>query len=285
MDSVATRELQFKLLEIMKVFHNVCEKHGIKYFMLGGTMLGAVRHKGFIPWDDDMDVGIPRKDYEKLLKLPKSEWPQNIVFKTPYNSSDLIFPYSKIMDLNTTLVEDRLDGIVEGIYIDIFPLDGAGNSFKHAKLRYWGFYWKQGLLFNNQDHGDKKTILRRLVQRYARGRDVKKLYKSLEKWMKRINYDKSSIIGNYAGAWGFKEFMYKNVMESPILYEFEDLKLYGSNDAHSYLNSLYGDYMKLPSLEKRKSHHNFKYINLSQPLEEYRTFNKSNRNKGFEEEK
>jgi len=270
MNNKYIRELQLKLLEMMDVFHNVCEKHEIRYFMLGGTMLGAVRHKGFIPWDDDMDVGLPRVDYERLLKLSKSEWPENIIIKTPYNSMDLIFPYSKIINTSTTLVEDRLDGIIEGIYIDIFPLDGAGNSWKHAKARYWGYYWKQGLLYNNQDHGMKRTLPRRLVQRYARSQNVKKLYLNLEKWMKAVSYDKSSIIGNYAGAWGLKEFMPKNTMEIPVLYEFENLKFYGSNDAHGYLTSLYGDYMKLPPLEKRKSHHNFLYINLKQPFEEYR---------------
>lgn len=269
MKNIEIRELQLKLLEIMNDFHNVCEKHGIKYFMIGGTMLGAVRHKGFIPWDDDMDVGIPREDYEKLLKLPKSEWPSNIIIKTVHNSTDLISPYSKIMDKNTTLVEDRLGGIIEGIYIDIFPLDGAGNSWKCAKIRYWSTYWKLGLLYNNQDHGEKKNILRRLVQRYARSRNVTKLYLSLQKSMTKINYDESSIIGNYAGAWGLKEFMRKSIMENPQLYKFENLELYGVNDPNSYLTSLYGDYMKLPVLEKRKSHHNFLYINLSQPFKEY----------------
>jgi len=280
MDTVTTRELQLKLLDIMKVFHEVCEKHNIKYVMLGGTMLGAIRHKGFIPWDDDIDVGIPREDYERLLKLPASEWPENIRIKTPYNSPDLIFPYSKIMNTDTTLVEDRLDGIIEGIYIDIFPLDGAGNSERSAKLRFLGYYWKQGLLFNNQDYGEKKTALRRLVQRYARSRNVKKLYRSLEKWMRKLDYNKSNIIGNYAGAWGFKEFMPKEVIETPELYDFEHLRLFGARDADRYLKSLYGNYMQLPPAEKRKSHHNFKYINLELPFEEYRKHRKSEEKQG-----
>lgn len=250
MNGVSTRELQLKLLEIMKIFHNVCEKHGLKYFMLGGTMLGAVRHKGFIHWDDDMDVGMPREDYERLLKLPKSEWPENIIIKTPYNSLDLIFPYSKIMDTNTTLVEDRLDGIIEGIYIDIFPLDGAGKYFKHAKLRYVYFYWMLGLLYNNQDHGKKRTFIRRLVQKYARSRDVNALYSKAENWMRKIKYADSEIIGNYAGAWGFKEFVKKDIFEESVLYEFEDFQFYGVYKAHDYLTSLYGDYMKLPPQEK-----------------------------------
>ena len=269
MDNEYTRKLQLKLLDIMQIFHEVCLKHNITYYMLGGTMLGAVRHKGFIPWDDDMDVGLPRDDYDRLLNLPQKEWPSNIKIKTPYNSKDLIFPYSKIMDTNTTLIEDRLDGVVEGIYIDIFPLDGAGNSFFSAKFRFKIHYWNQGLLYNNQDHGEKRTALRRLVQRYARKQDVKELYFKTEKWMRNSSYDSSSIVGNYSGSWGFKEFTKKEVMGVPISYDFEGLKLYGANMPDKYLTSLYGNYMELPPVEKRKSHHRFKYLNLDQPYAEY----------------
>ncbi len=263
------RDLQLKLLELMKEFHEVCNRNDIKYYMLGGTMLGAVRHRGFIPWDDDMDVGLPRKDYEKLLSLSKEEWPKNIRIKTAKNSKDLIFPYSKLMNIDTTLVEDRLDGIIGGIYIDIFPLDGAGNSFFMAKMRYYLYFWKQGLLYNNQDYGDKKTVIRRLIQSYARQQNARKLYRNVEKWMVGIDYYDSSIIGNYPGAWGLKEFMDKKYMGEPTLYEFEDTKLYGASDANVYLTSLYGNYMRLPSLEEQKSHRNFIYLNLELPYSDY----------------
>lgn len=265
----STRVLQLKLLELMKMFHNVCECNNIQYFMLGGTMLGAVRHKGFIPWDDDMDVGLPRQDYERVLSLPQSEWPDHVYIKTPDNSKDLIFPYSKIMDKNTTLIEDRLDGIVGGIYIDIFPLDGAGNSFFSAKMRYFLFYLKQGLLYYNQDHGTEKTILRRVFQKYARMQNVKKLYSSATKWMTKADYHHSLIIGNYPGAWRIREFMPREYMGTPTLYKFEDTKFYGPENFDAYLKSLYGDYMKLPPLDKRLSHHNIKYVDLQTPFSKY----------------
>ena len=265
-----TRKLQLKLLELMKILHEVCTKNNINYYMLGGTMLGAIRHQGFIPWDDDMDIGIPRKDYEKLLALPQIEWPEHIHIKTAKNSQDLIFPYSKIMNKNTTLVEERLDGILGGIYIDIFPLDGAGNSSFTEKMSYYKFYWKQGLLYNNQDHGTKKSLPRRVVQWYARKQDVKKLFNSADKCMKSIDYNKSKIIGNFAGAWGIKEFMPKEYLGTPTLYKFEDSVFYGAENSDAYLTSLYGDYMKLPPIEKRKSHHNFKYLDLSTPYLNYK---------------
>lgn len=217
-----TRALQAKLLELMKMLHEVCVKNEINYYMLGGTMLGAVRHQAFIPWDDDMDIGLPRKDYDKLLSLPQSEWPNYVHIKTPTNSIDLIFSYSKLMNKNTTLVEDRLDGIVGGIYIDIFPLDGAGNSYFKAKKHYYMFYWKQGLLYNNQDYGTKKTFARRVVQWYARKRNVNKLFNSAEKCQRSIEYDKSIFVGNFSGSWGLKEIMHKEYMGIPTIYQFED---------------------------------------------------------------
>ncbi|MEK5585141.1 LicD family protein [Paenibacillus sp. FSL P2-0536] len=265
-----TKDLQSKLLELMKVLHEVCVKNNITYYMLGGTMLGAMRHQGFIPWDDDMDIGLPREDYEKLLSLPKTEWPSFIHIKTSENSEDLIFVYSKLMDKNTTIVEDRLDGIIEGVYIDIFPLDGAGNSISTAKRHYYWFYWKQGLLFNNQDHGTKKKILRRLVQWYARKQNIGKLLKNAEKCLKSKQYNKSLFVGNFAGAWGMREIMDKKYMGTPKLYQFENTYFYGSENADAYLKSLYGEYMKLPPIENQKSHHNFIYLDLETPYSKYR---------------
>lgn len=265
-----TKALQLKLLDLMKIFHEVCISYGLKYYMLGGTMLGAVRHQGFIPWDDDMDVGLPREDYEKLISLPQSAFPEHTYIKTHKNSKDLIFPYSKFMNKNTTLVENRLDGIIEGIYIDVFPLDGAGNSKVFAKFHYYNYFWKQGLLYNNQDHGVKKTFLRRLVQRYARTRDIKKLYDNVELCMKSVKLEKSCFLGNFAGYWGLKEIMPKEYMGTPKLYQFCDAMFYGSENADQYLKSLYGDYMKLPPIEQQKSHHNFKYLDLSSPFISYK---------------
>jgi len=253
----------------MKILHEVCVKNNLRYYIIGGTMLGAIRHQGFIPWDDDMDVGLPREDYEKLLALPQSEWPDFVHIKSQKNSKDLIFPYAKIMNKNTTLIEDRLDGIVEGIYIDVFPLDGAGNSYTFAKMHYYRLFWKLGLLYNNQDHGKKRTLLRRIIQEYARKQDVRKLYDRVEKCLKSVKYDNSYFVGNLVGAWKLKEIMPKTYFGVPSLYKFEDTDLYGPENADSYLRSLYGDYMKLPPIEKQKSHHKFLYLDLETPYEHY----------------
>lgn len=267
--NINTRQLQIALLDIMKVFHNVCKSQNIGYYMLGGTLLGAIRHRGFIPWDDDIDVGLPRTDYERLLNISSSCWPKNITIKTPYNSTDLIFPYSKIMDINTTLVEDRLDGIIGGIYIDVFPLDGMGNIREMLKFKYGYYYWKQGLLYNNQDYGEKRTIFRRIVQKYARLQNTMKLYNNVERFMKRESFYGSTFVGNYAGRWGARELVKREIFGEPTLYDFEGYKFFGVQDADSYLKSIYGDYMQMPPIKERKSHHHFIYVNLDLPYKDY----------------
>lgn len=119
--------LQDRLYSIFRVFHEVCAKNAIKYYMLGGTMLGAIRHEGFIPWDDDIDVGMKRSDYEKFLLLSPREWPDNYLLKEP--SGDGVYPYlfAKVIDVATTCVEDIGRGVELGCYIDVFPLDNGGN--------------------------------------------------------------------------------------------------------------------------------------------------------------
>jgi lipopolysaccharide cholinephosphotransferase len=264
-----TRAIQLKLLELIKVLHEVCTKNDIKYFIVGGTMLGAIRHHGFIPWDDDMDIGLPRNDYEKLISLPKSEWPDFIHIKTPRNSEDLIFPYAKLMNKNTTLVESKLDGIVGGVYVDIFPIDGVGNSDFQAKINYYKVYKELVLLYYNQYHGTQTSLLKRIVQLYARKQNLNKLYNSLDRCLKNIKYEKNQLVGNLVGAWGMKEVMPKDYFGKPTLYPFEDISLYGPEKADLYLKTLYGNYLQLPPLEKQKSHHKFEYINLNKPYKEY----------------
>lgn len=263
------KKMQAKLLDLMKVVHDVCVSNNITYYMLGGTMLGAIRHQGFIPWDDDMDIGIPREDYERLLSLPESTWPSNIHIKTPHNSRDLIFPYAKIMNTDTTIVEDKLGGIVEGIYIDIFPLDGAGNNAFIKKAHFYNFFFKQLLLYYNQYDKAKETMPRQLLQFVSRRFDKHQIYKSVEKCMKKYSFNHCKYVGNFSGAWAFKEIMPYSFMGKPNLYKFEDFKLFGCERPDEYLTSLYGDYMTPPPIEKQKSHHRFSYVNLDLPYSEY----------------
>ena len=104
---IETRDLQLALLNMMKSFHEVCQENNITYYMLGGTCLGAIRHSGFIPWDDDMDVGIPRKDYEKLCRIAKDILPSNLALRYYTNTANSPFHFVKLINTNTTLIENN----------------------------------------------------------------------------------------------------------------------------------------------------------------------------------
>ena len=139
--------LQAKQLEILKAFIRVCDKHNLEYFLVYGTALGAIRHKGFIPWDDDIDVAMPRKDYEEYIKL------QNEYEGTPYfiqtfkTDPCYIYNYAKLRDSSTTFLENAFKNhrINQGVFIDIFPVDGmsreVGDREKIGKKNK--FIWRQ----------------------------------------------------------------------------------------------------------------------------------------------
>lgn len=263
MSEYCNKDLHNHLLKIMENFHQVCVSNNLTYYLVGGSQLGAVRHQGFIPWDDDMDVAMPRPDYNKLLKLPNKAWPKNLILNSPQKTKYWIAPFTKLVDKNTTLIEEGVAGINKGgVYIDIFPLDGAGANKISARLKFFNFQIKRRLLLYNVIEAKVTGLIQRNLQKYAKSKTGLNLFNKLEYSMKKTNYHKSKIIGNYAGAWGFKEFMEKPILGSPTLYTFEGHQFYGVENYDAYLSSLYGDYMQPPPKDKQRSHHGIVYLDL-----------------------
>ncbi len=130
---ITLEEMKGIELNILKQIHELCISQGFRYFLIGGTLLGAVRHKGFIPWDDDIDIGMPRSDYERFIEYCSSN---EVPFKLVCNKTDPNYGYlfAKAVDRNTVLIEENAnkDGAELGIYVDIFPIDGLGNTFDEA---------------------------------------------------------------------------------------------------------------------------------------------------------
>ena len=263
--------LQRKLLDMMKWFHQFCVENELRYYVLGGTMLGAARHKGFIPWDDDIDIGMPRADYNKLEKIMgKNIFSNKYVIETPNtDEKDYYYPFAKIYDTETTLVENTRFKIKRGIYLDIFPLDGAGNNIEESQKNYKHIFWKYNLLLTRIGGVRKgrslfknlSVIAARLIPNVILSN--KKILKDLVELCAKIDFDSSSWFGNMVGAWRFKEVMPKTVLGTPKLYEFEDIMVYGAENANEYLTRLYGNWRELPSEEKRKSHHDFIVCDLN----------------------
>lgn len=273
-------ELKKIELEMFKYYLAICEKHDLKYFLIGGTLLGAVRHKGFIPWDDDIDIGMPRPDYEKFLLVAQKELPEHIFLQT--HNTDIEYPncFAKLRNSDTTFIETSCKNlkINHGIYIDIFPLDGCCIS-PYWKYRLFSFKQR---LYNSKinqlynlpkyeftskilkfKHYISQVVVNLLVQNFNSaiyGRD--ELYKSYD-------YYQSKYVSNYGGLCGFREVVLRDLFGEGVRGTFEGLPVNIPTKANDYLTQIYGDYMKFPPIEQQKPHHYCTVIDTKKSFLEY----------------
>lgn len=264
-------EMQLMMLDMIKWFHSFCQNNNIRYYVVGGTMLGAVRHNGFIPWDDDIDVGIPRKDYEKLLSekefLFKDE---NRYLLESYRDEekDYIYPYAKIYDTQTTLMENCRAKTKRGIFIDIFPLDGIGANKESAQKNYNQILRQINFLMTRtcairKDRSWLKNaaiVMSRLIPSAIVSNQ--KLMHKIDEMCKKRDYETCEYVGNLMGNWGMKEIMPRAFIGKPTLYQFEDMEVFGPEDYDKYLANVYGDWRKMPPVEKQRSHHDYLLLDL-----------------------
>lgn len=247
------KECQAILLDIAKQFVDICDRHNITYYMLGGTMLGAVRHKGFIPWDDDMDFGVMREDFDTLLVALDKELPKQFKAYTWKNSRNILGQVVKIADERTETHELYKEGFTPmGINIDIFPLDYTNGRNKckralsHLIKRVYAYKYLSL---------KSRSLLKKIAAI---------IIKPLLFWMSKATYtswvtsldssDDGNYIVNNSGIYGAKEIISKDVWGEPKKYQFEDTQFYGPADADSFLKHIYGDYMQLPPEGKRHIH-------------------------------
>lgn len=261
-------EVQNRLLEMLKWFHELCEKENLTYYAQGGTVLGAVRHNGFIPWDDDIDVGMPRNDYEKFIKLQKkTNGKSQYYIEYPNDKKDFVYPYCKVYDTKTTLIENTRYKTKRGIYIDVFPIDGIGNSIEESIKNFKKIDNKKNLLCTQICALRKGRKLYKnlsiLLLRTIPFLDSLKIIKDIDKSSKSYDYDNCEYVANLCGNWHEKEIMKKQWVIKPILCKFENTSIYIPEDYDAYLTRMYGDYMKLPPIEKQVTHHDFLYLDLN----------------------
>lgn len=267
------QELHQKLVEGMDVFHDFCMGHGLKYYMLGGTMLGAFRHQGFIPWDDDMDIGMPREDYEKLLLL-KDEMPEGYCIRNHRFEKGVPYAFTHFENENTTYIERRRskDTYAGGVYLEIFPLDdGPDASWRRRVLSLRVRYYKRILYGLILDYEQKKrtlpkALIIKLIRRWFRIDDMTAKLDRCIRSKKKTGY-----FSNLLGHWGTREDMKKAVFGEPRLYSFENRMYYGVTRPEAYLTGLYGtDYMVPPSEQEiEKGKHPAAYVNYSLSYKDY----------------
>ena len=269
------------LLQTMKDFIKFCEVNNLKYIAAYGTVLGAVRHKGLIPWDDDIDVFMVREDYNKFLSL------KNKLINTSYEiidhkDKDYYLPFAKFCNKHTTLWEVKELPFIMGVFIDIFPLDYAPNNESEIKqLRKlfkisWSNYLKSLIKpqYNQYLELIKTLKFRPLLAKIYLNKYKpfkKKFYSHFLKVEKRIQLQEGNFYIRYVtGDYPLNRIMHpKSWIEDTIEVPFEDFKINIPKNYHEYLTNEFGNYMQLPPIEKRGSNHFHYFVDLSKRL----TFN------------
>lgn len=265
-------ELKAAELKILRSFIQACEKMGLRYYILYGTLLGAVRHRGFIPWDDDIDVGMPRADYDRFVRDGQQYLPENLFVQT--TASDLggyLNGFMKIRDDNTAFIETAMRKlpIHQGIFIDVFPLDYY-DGFLDKPMKRWQLrlYLERlrGELADASNTG-KASVLRRILRF---------IYPSTQKVLDKrekmfCNTKQTDMYACPCGAWGMDEIKPTQVCwyADGCVLEFEGIQVIAPKEYHKYLVAEYGDYMQLPPENQRVAHHDAVVID---PRRSYRDY-------------
>ena len=248
-----TKQLQEVELEIFKHFLCICKQENLHYFLIGGTLLGAVRHKGFIPWDDDIDVGMPRSDYDKFISCAQKHLPPHYFLQTHQTDSEYPYPFAKIRDNRTLYKEQLLDklNINHGIWIDIFPLDFCAAHHKWFDIKH--FWYKKRTSCRMMHHYTIKSLISHALSCLL-----------IPSWKDSITKrdalicsfpTTSPLIANFCGAWGNKEIVPKEWFGEGVSLQFEGLTVVGPLHYDKWLTQVYGNYKQLPPIEKRISRH------------------------------
>lgn len=278
-------ELQKTQLEILTSFIKVCDDNNLTYYLIGGTALGAIRHKGFIPWDDDTDVAMPRKDYDKLMKM-QNQFPAHYFIQTYETDSHYIYNFAKIRDSRTTYIEHNFKQhrINHGVWIDVFPLDGVSKKVKPSKnFRYRMYYvwWNVFMTFlpGLLRKPKKGTIWKDIVFNIVGGLFyIFNIAHLRNRWvdflLRRHKYEDCVLIANCTGNIPKRAAMPKAFFGEGVKVSFENIKAVVPTDYDGYLKWVYGDYMKFPPEDKRVGHHYHSGYSLTQGYKDYMKENK-----------
>lgn len=253
-----TRKLQLVILDMAKEILSLCEEYHIPYSLNGGTLLGAVRHKGFIPWDDDLDLCMCRKDYERFLVLCKKKLdPNKYYIQTPDVEKQYGFAFAKIRLLGTEIIEDFSKNVPvqNGIFIDIFPYDNLPEGKLARKLFLIVNHYYKNLDWVKCGYGEdaqKQKMSYKVIRFLSNFYSMKQIKASRKRLIQKYNGSdtKMMFISDYP-----TEIIPHAWMENLKKYQFEDAQFFGMADSKKYLKHTYGaDYMELPPPEKRIQH-------------------------------
>lgn len=267
MRKMTTQDIQQVSLDILKDVHGFCEQQGINYTLFGGTLIGAIRHEGFIPWDDDVDIAMPRPDYELFVRTYKSPAGYQL-FSREKNGRNVYLSYARVCDMEQTYVDTEKypwSAFKTGVWIDIFPLDGMPENedaaLAHTKTANKLFKKTciarsiMGALNNkaNSLYLIKMVVGKLLLPFYYK-------WNKLKKTCLKYDFNNSTHYSNLSfGGYGIKEYCNKNVLSRYVLHRFENTWFYIMQGYDEALRIKYGDYMTPPPIKEQKGGHNYDY--------------------------
>ena len=271
-DKFGLRPVWCSILAIYKEFERICKRHSLRFFFAEGNAIGAIRHKGFIPWDDDLDVIMPRPDYEKFKEVCKDELPTNLKFVDWHNTPEMAFTFGKIQECRRDYVEavEQKVGhmLSNGLYIDILVLNGAPNGILNRRL----FFVKLAMLVCAQRYltlrystlTTQKSrlfwVLGSLISRVFRVKSSDVVMTRIEKMMNEVPFELAQFTWREGASWRTTRLLFpRELWKESVSVEFEDIMVPLPKEYDHFLRLQYGEYMKLPPEDRQRPSHSYSY--------------------------
>lgn len=260
-------ELQQKEFEMLKCFVDICERLGLRYFLVCGTALGAAKYKGFIPWDDDVDVALPREDYEIFCEKAEQMLPKEYFLQT--YKTDKAYPciFAKIRNSNTAYFEKTIAHlpINHGVYIDVFPLDGYPEDARLQKKleRKKRFFMLLVSSVHKSNCSLKVKILRKIFRLFGVHKETSKILEKLEKTISKYPTKNSKVWCNHGNWQGKLEYAPTLQYGNGTFVDFEGIKVLMPEKYDEYLTQKYGDWKADLPEEEKVGHHYYSLMDLN----------------------